>query len=642
MPECEKKEVALMGFRVAILAGGMGSRLKSRTGNLPKPMALLNGRPVLEHQINLCAKNGFTRIALLVHYESGKIREYFGDGSRFGVELGYVVESEARGTAGALLDALGVMAERFLVLYGDTYVDVNLRAFWDFDSQRESAGALLLHPNDHPQDSDLMEVNADGSLVRVHPYPHQEGINYPNLVNAALYILDKKSLSYVIPVDKKTDLAKHAFPALLAAGKSLYAYVTPEYIKDMGTPERLDKVERDINFGLPEMLSGRQPRKAVFLDRDGTINVEVNHLRSVDQLQLFDGAARAIQLINRSGLLAIGVTNQPVLARGEVTSEGLKEIHACLDTLLGQGGAYLDRIYVCPHHPESGFSGEVPHLKIKCNCRKPKPGLIDLAVKELNISRRDSWMVGDTTSDILAGKRAGLRTILVRTGYAGRDFKYDVEPDFVANDLADAVDWILHGHANVVSKLMPLIPAAENARLIVIGGPSRVGKTSIANVLAELIGLVGKRVHVLPLDGWLKASAQRQEGVGVLSRYHIDEIIDLVNQIRSAFGRFEIKYTQYDRKLREVKNHKTVSIGPSDIVIIEGVPALLEDRILNSANLRIYVDIDDQRRMKRLRAEYIWREVSDEILRQKINSREKDEVILVKQSAHKADYQIKL
>jgi histidinol-phosphate phosphatase family protein len=595
---------------------------------------------MLEHQIQLCLEYGFIKIALLLHYQSQVIVDYFGDGSKFGVELSYVVEKEARGTAGALLDALHVMDDRFLVLYGDTYADINLKMFWDFDSKRKSAGTLFLHPNDHPQDSDLMEVGDEGALIRVHSYPHSEGVDYPNLVNAALYILDKESLINAIPVDRKTDLAKNTFPALLDAGKILYGYVTPEYIKDMGTPERVDKVERDINQGLPENLSGRNPRAAVFLDRDGTLNLEVNYLNTPDKLMLLNGSAEAIKQINRAGILAIGITNQPVLARGDVTSEGLKKIHARLDRLLGEKGAYLDRMYVCPHHPDKGFLGEIPELKIECLCRKPQTGLFDLAVQELNISRRDSWMVGDTTSDILAGKRAGLRTILVRTGYSGRDFKYDVEADFVANDLHGAVEWILYGHADAVSKLMPLVSAATNARLILVGGPSRAGKSSIANVLAELLGLVGKRVHVLPLDGWLKVADERQEGAGVLGRYQLEVLINHARKIASSTARFDIEYMQYDRKLKQAKKTKKLSIGPSDIVIFEGVPALLDQHLLDLAGLSIHVEIDDALRMKRLQEEYVWREEWQGDFMKKIMSREIDEVSLIRLAADKADYQI--
>jgi histidinol-phosphate phosphatase family protein len=631
-----------MGCQVAILAGGMGSRLKSRSGDLPKPMALINGRPVLEHQIYLCVRNGFTRIALLVHYRSEKISEYFGDGSKFGAELTYVIETEARGTAGALLGALGVMDNRFLVLYGDTYADIDLKAFWDYDSQRPAAGTLLLHPNDHPQDSDLMEIDEDGALVVVHPYPHADGVVYPNLVNAALYILERDSLSKSIPLDRKTDLAKNTFPDLLAAGKKLYAYVTPEYIKDMGTPERLDKVECDINSGLPERLSGRELRAAVFFDRDGTLNLEVNHLRDPNQLILLDGVSEAVRRINRSGMVAVGITNQPVLARGDVTSEGLKKIHARLDSLLGKDGAYLDRMYVCPHHPNKGFLGEIAELKIRCRCRKPEAGLFNLAVQELNISRRDSWMVGDTTSDILAGKRAGLRTILVNTGYAGRDFKYSVDPDFIASNLADAVDWILNGHANAVEKLLPIALSSTNCRTILVGGASRSGKSTVANVLVEIFNLIGKKAHVLPLDGWLKTSEERHEGAGVLSRYKFNEIINEAKKVVSSTQRFSIEYAYHDRKLRHAQSKKTTSIGPSDIVIFEGVPALLDERLLQLANLSIYVDLGDDTRLERLKNEYVWRGEDEEFFMRKIMSREEDEVAPIKRFAHKADYQINL
>ena len=631
-----------MSCQVAILVGGVGSRIKSRAGNLPKPMVLINNRPILEYQINLCLRNEFTRIALLAHYESEKIKEYFGDGAKFGVELTYVIETKPRGTAGALLDALKIMDDRFLVLYGDTYADIDLKSFWDFDSGRQSAGTLLLHPNDHPQDSDLMEIDWDGALREVHSYPHSEGAVYPNLVNAALYILDKESLLNSIPRDRKTDLAKNTFPEILAAGKILYTYVTPEYIKDMGTPDRLDKVERDINNGLPEMLSGRQPREAVFFDRDGTLNHDINHLCTPDQLNLLDGVSEAIKRINRSGKLAIGVTNQPVLARGDVTTEGLKKIHARLENLLGKDGAYLDRMYVCPHHPDKGFLGEISELKIRCRCRKPETGLFDLAVQELNISRRDSWMVGDTTSDILAGKRAGLRTILVNTGYAGRDFKYGVDPDFVANNLANAVDWILHGHANAVEKLMPIALSAANCRTILVGGASCSGKSTVASVLIEIFNLIGKKCHVLPLDGWLKCAEERQEGAGVLSRYKLNEIIDEAKKIVSSSRRLCIEYSQYDRKLKQAQSRKTVSVGPSDIVIFEGVPALLDERLLELGNINIYVGVDEGIRMGRLKDEYFSRGETLEFFNKKITSREENDVSFVKEAAHKAHYQVNL
>ena len=631
-----------MRNHAAILAGGMGTRLRSRTGSLPKPMACITGIPVLQHQIALCCKYNFTKIALLVHYQSSLIKDYFGDGSNFGVELTYVSEIQPRGTAGALLDALPVMDKRFIVLYGDTYADVNLRHFWEFDSQVESSGTIFVHPNDHPQDSDLINLGDDALVVGIHPCPHPEGIDYPNLVNAGLYILDKKSLEEAIPVQMKTDLAKDAFPALLKSGKLLRAYVSPEYIKDMGTPERLDKVERDIVEGLPERLSGRSLRSAVFLDRDGTLNVEADHLKSPDQLILLDGVAESVRRLNRAGLLAVGVTNQPVLARGDVTKTQMMAIQARLDVLLGEAGAYLDRLYLCPHHPDRGFPGEVYELKINCTCRKPESGLIDQAVRELNISRRESWMIGDTTSDILAGQRAGLRTILVRTGYAGRDFKYEVAPNFIADNIGGAVDWILKGHQNAIKKLMPIVLAAEDSRILLIGGASRSGKSTAASVIVELFSLMGKTAHILQLDGWLKPAQERVEGAGVLARYDMSAAVPEIIKIASCSERAVIDWPQYDRKTKVSCSPRRISVGSSDVLIVEGVPALLGGYLNNHADMSVFINTDDDLRFSRMTSEYRWRGDTESMTIDKVNSRELDEVLEVKLSAQNANFFINL
>ncbi len=625
---------------VAILAGGMGTRLRSRTGNLPKPMAPILGRPVLEHLIDLCVRHGFRDIALLVHYEHETIRDYFGDGERFGVHLLYCVETEARGTAGALLDALENMDESFLVLYGDTYADVNLRRFWDAHVGSDANTTLLLHPNDHPHDSDLVEVDSEGRIVAVHPYPHPEGKALANLVNAALYAMNKDGLDTVIPAKGRFDLAKHTFPALLSKGLRLQAYVTPEYIKDMGTPERLGKVERDVVVGLPERLSDRHLRRAVFLDRDGTINHEVNHLSAPNQLALLEGVGEAVRRLNRSGTLAVCVTNQPVLARGDVSAVGMQAIHARLDQLLGDCHAFLDRLYLCPHHPDRGFPGEVIGLKIRCDCRKPATGLIDRAVRDLRISRRDSWMVGDTTSDIRAGRDAGLRTILVRTGHAGRDAKDVVAPDYVMPDLAAAVDWVLEGYASTLRALLPVVPAALDARIVLIGGPARVGKTTAAQCLSEHLHALGRTAHVISLDGWLRPHEQRPEGDGVLLRYDLDAACETIEELLHAEGRIARHLPIYDRDVRCSLIGPSLSIGPDDVLIVEGVPALMDERLLAYSDLRLFIDIDDGTHQQRLAVDYAWRRVEPDALYVRLIARELDEVPAVRASAEHADFKI--
>jgi histidinol-phosphate phosphatase family protein len=628
--------------QVAILAGGMGTRLKARTGSLPKPMVPIHGRPVLEYQIELCRRYGFTSIALLVHYEHKAISDFFGDGSRWGVELLYRIEKEPRGTAGALRDALDALAPRFLVLYADTFLDVDLRKMWEAHARSQSAGTLFLHPNDHPQDSDLVEVNAAGEVMCLHPYPHPVDFDCRNLVNAALYVLERDPMTAAIPENGKHDLAKHTFAALLAEGRTLNGYVSPEYIKDMGTPERLDKVERDIVQGLPERLSDRNLRSAIFFDRDGTLNKEVGHLRSEDQLELLPGAADAVRLANRNGMLAITVTNQPVVARGDVTLAKLDRIHARLDSLLGREHAYLDRIYFCPHHPDAGFENEVRSLKTSCQCRKPLPGLIVEACRDLHIDPSTSWMIGDTASDVEAGRAAGCRTILVRTGHAGADSSLPMRPDYVMPDALAAVDWVLRGRVESEIRMAPIATAALSSRLVLIGGLARSGKSSAAQVLKEMLAARGRMAHVVALDSWLVPIDQRQEGAGVLSRYNVEEIERSLLAAAAESTTFQLVLPVYDRSKRRMHSVPTpFSIQPDDVIVVEGVPALMLEQLRTHAQVLVHMEVPEPVRTDRARIDYQWRGyVNESSLEALLRSRTVDEAEPVTASARFAHFHV--
>lgn len=176
--------------------------------------------------------------------------------------------------------------------------------------------------------------------------------------------------------------------------------------------------------------------KAVFLDRDGTINRGVDNLRDLDQLRLLPGAARAIARLNKMGYLVIVVTNQPVVARGLITEEELNEIHGVIIRRLGSKNASIDAIYYCPHHPNAN----VRKYRMECRCRKPNTGLVRQATRKFHIDPRKSFIIGDTMPDIVMGKRAKLTTMLVKTGGVARnDRGYTAEPDFVAKNLGEAV-----------------------------------------------------------------------------------------------------------------------------------------------------------------------------------------------------------
>jgi NDP-sugar pyrophosphorylase family protein len=185
--------------QLVVLAGGQGTRLKERLGDLPKPMIPIAGKPLLEHQVELARKFGFTDLIFFVHYRADLIKKHFGDGKRFGVHIRYVLEKEPLGTAGAVLAGFENLAEHFVVLYGDTMVNVDLNRIWSAHEIAKTDATLLLHPNDHPFDSDLVEINSDSFVTAFHNRPHDENVWRQNLVNAGLYVLEKSALKSFLP-----------------------------------------------------------------------------------------------------------------------------------------------------------------------------------------------------------------------------------------------------------------------------------------------------------------------------------------------------------------------------------------------------------------------------------------------------------
>ena len=293
---------------------------------------------------------------------------------------------------------------------------------------------MFCHPNDHPGDSDLVDVDETGKVRRFFPHPHPENLATRNLVNAALYCIRKSSLAAWRTHDTPLDFAKGLFPNMLKGDARMYAYLSREYIKDMGTPERLSCVERDLESGLVARSRRDRSMPAVFFDRDGVVNVERGHIVSEDDVELYPGVAEALKLLKAAGYVCVVVTNQPVVARGECSMDALRRIHGKIDMLLGRWGAYFDAWYCCPHHPDRGFPGEIADLKISCNCRKPATGMLVQCRNDLNVDLKSSWLIGDQTRDIQMAKNAGISSILVTTGFAGSDRKYDVEPHYVAED----------------------------------------------------------------------------------------------------------------------------------------------------------------------------------------------------------------
>lgn len=397
-------------MKAVIMAGGKGTRISSVASDIPKPMISVEGKPVLEHQINCLRKQGFHDIILIVGHLGTVIQDYFKDGEQLGVSIQYYLEEEPLGTAGALFYFKEVLTEDFLLMNGDIIVDIDFNRFVTYHRSKKALASLLTHPNSHPFDSALIEADEDG---RVTGWIHKEEKRdiYKNRVNAGVHILSPEVLKQITePV--KTDLDRDILKPMVSSGR-LYAYDSPEYVKDMGTPERYYMVCEDFRTGKVTAKNLLNRQKAVFLDRDGTLNKYCGFITKPEQLELLEGVAEAVKKINESGYLAIVVSNQPVIARGDCSFDELKEIHNKLETELGNYGAYVDDIYFCPHHPDKGFEGERAEYKIDCACRKPKPGMLLQAAKEYHIDLSQSYMVGDSFRDIEAGLAAGCKTVYI-------------------------------------------------------------------------------------------------------------------------------------------------------------------------------------------------------------------------------------
>lgn len=398
-------------MKVVIMAGGKGTRISSIASDIPKPMIKMDDKPILEWQIETLKKQGFDEFIITVSHLSDVIKDYFGDGFKLGVNIEYYEEEIPLGNAGALFKIKDKLNDDFLLINGDVLFDVDVNRFYNYHQIKKGLVSLLTHPNDHPYDSGLIITDDNNEVIKWLAKEDERPKYYKNRVNAGMHIISPKILNQKFDKEK-IDLDRDVLKPLCDTGK-MFAYDSSEYIKDMGTPERYNQVSSDLLSGKIKERNLMYKQKAIFLDRDGTINKYVGFLRNIDDFKLNDGVSEAIKKINRSKYLAIVVTNQPVIARGEVTFKQLNEIHNKMETLLGQDGAYLDAIYYCPHHPDSGFEGEVKELKIECDCRKPKPGMLYKAAEDFNIDLSESYMIGDSDNDILAGNAAGCKSIKI-------------------------------------------------------------------------------------------------------------------------------------------------------------------------------------------------------------------------------------
>lgn len=432
-------------MKTVIMAGGKGTRISTLFPDIPKPLIPIEGIPVLEREICSLRDQGFTDLILTVSHMASKIMDYFGDGTKLGVSIQYYNEDTPLGNAGALFKLREQLTEDFLLLNADAIFDVDFNRMVNFHHAHGGLVTLFTHPNSHPYDSGLLITDENLSVKQWLAKEDERPTYFKNRVNAGLHVISPAVLDMteidaetIGTVDEatgkvmKVDLDRQLLKPLAGTGK-MFCYDSPEYVKDMGTPERYFSVVSDFKAGIVQSKNLKNKQKAIFLDRDGTINKYVGFLRDINQFELIEGVSEAIKRINASGYLCIVITNQPIIARGEVTVSQLDKIHDKMETLLGFEGAYIDGLYYCPHHPHKGFEGEIVELKYDCECRKPKPGMLLKAAEDFNIDLSGSWMIGDGENDIKAGANAGCKTCLIGEGQFGQDMTVGSLFEFVVS-----------------------------------------------------------------------------------------------------------------------------------------------------------------------------------------------------------------
>jgi histidinol-phosphate phosphatase family protein len=604
--------------QAVILAGGKGTRLSSVSGGLPKPLVPLDGVPVIERQIRLLCRYGVEELFLTTYNKADQIQEALGDGSRYGVRLNYVLEERPLGTAGGVGALRGRLTEDFFVVYGDVLVHMDLARLLRFHDRAGADATIVAHPNDHPYDSDLIDIDHDGRVRAFHPAPRPEtGEDLANMVSAALYVLSPEALEY-IEQGVKQDFVRHVFPRMLAGGARLFGYHTTEYLKDMGTPDRLQRVEQDLRSGLVESMHADNLRPALFLDRDGVINEEIDGVLVPDQLLLLPGVGPAIRRLNRSGWLAAIVTNQPFVAKGFMAESDVDAVHRRLEARLGAQRAWIDGLAYCPHHPHKGFDGERPELKIDCACRKPGKELFHRIESLLPVDKARSAMVGDSWRDMSAAHAYGIDAICVRTGRgnepaAPAEQAVSGRPDVVVDDLTQAVALLLDPDDAVqelTAHSIDMSRAMTTGRLaVLIGGLSRSGKSLVAFRLRRELAQRGYRALWVRLDDWLLPASERSEDSTVQQRFRVAQAQTALNELLSGK---QIKVSGYEPRTREALP-QPVAYDPaeSQIIIVDGVPALLLE-LSGAERIRVQVNAPDEHiRLERLRHFYRYKGMTD-------------------------------
>lgn len=372
--------------QAVILVGGKGTRLGNLTSKIPKPLLNVGKKPFLSYLIESIVRQGFTDILLLAGYHAAIVQKFVDQYSSSDFNIRCVIESQPMGTGGALQHAKYFLSDNFILLNGDTLFDINLNDFVLSFSKRASVGVALRRVADT---SRYGRVVLDGDRITS---VQEKGASGEGLINAGIYYLNRHIID-LLP-SGASSLENDLFPELLAQ-HSLYGREFSGVFIDIGIPSDFSLAQK--------IVPSNQVRPAVFFDRDGVLNKDVNYAFHSEQIEWIPGAKRTIKEFNDAGYYVFVVTNQSGIARGLYCEDDVNTLHAWMQEELRMVGAHVDRFYFCPHHPD--FNGS-------CNCRKPASGMLLQAIHEWSIIVENSILIGDHRSDIEAAKSVSVKGYL--------------------------------------------------------------------------------------------------------------------------------------------------------------------------------------------------------------------------------------
>lgn len=380
-----------------ILAGGFGTRLRPCVDNLPKPLAPIGGKPFLHYLLDYLYANGVHRAIISTGYLAEFVEEQIGKTYR-GMVVDYCKEESPLGTGGAIKKALGMCEGEYAVtVNGDSFFDVDLFEMREFHEKSDCPLTIAAREVEWAENSGFMTVE-NGRLTGFR----EKGVRSAGLINGGVYFINKNLLDSV-------EEEKFSFEKLVLEGGYCPVAVTESkgYFIDIGIPENYRKAEKEKSF-----LVSKRKRRAVFLDRDGTINHDSGHLYRTEDFRFLPDAAKAIASLKKKGFLVIVITNQAGIAKNLYKPEDVDILHRHIDSLLMQNHSVIaDGYYYCPHHPQA----VIEEYRKSCTCRKPEAGLITKAVSDfsqigIEIDIKNSLTVGNRRSDLLAGINAGTLT----------------------------------------------------------------------------------------------------------------------------------------------------------------------------------------------------------------------------------------